>query len=61
MDYSLQIPPTILTISIVVIIFLIAGILLAYEVSRMGRTFREVTGTVKQVTADRACRNDELS
>ena len=47
--FSWPIPPTTLIIGAVVIILLIAGIALGCYVYRMGKTFRLVTGTVKQV------------
>ena len=47
--FSWPIPPTTLIIGVVVIILLIAGIALGCYVYRMGKTFKLVTGTVKQV------------
>ena len=48
--FTLLVPPTILGIGIRVVILLIAGIALGYYVYQMGKTFKNVTGTVKQVT-----------
>ena len=48
--FSWPVPPTTLVIGVVVIILLVAGIALGCYVYRMGKTFRLVTGTVKQVT-----------
>ena len=48
--FSWPVPPTTLIIGIVVIILLVAGIVLGCYVYRMGKTFRLVMGTVKQVT-----------
>ena len=48
--FALPIPPITLGIGIVVLILLIAGIALGCYVYRMGKTFKVVTGTVKQVT-----------
>ena len=47
--FSWPIPPTTLIIGAVVIILLIAGIALSCYVYQMGKTFKLVTGTVKQV------------
>ena len=47
--FSWLIPPTTLIIGVVVIILLVAGIVLSCYVYRMGKTFKLVTGTVKQV------------
>ena len=47
--FSWPVPPTTLIIGVVVIILLIAGIALGCYVYRMGKTFKLVTGTVKQV------------
>ena len=47
--FSWPVPPTTLIIGAVVIILLIAGIALGCYVYRMGKTFKLVTGTVKQV------------
>ena len=47
--FSWPVPPTTLIIGGVVIILLVAGIALGCYVHRMGKTFRLVTGTVKQV------------
>ena len=47
--FSWPVPPTTLIIGAVVIILLVAGIALGCYVYRMGKTFRLVTGTVKQV------------
>ena len=49
--FSWPVPPTTLIIGAVVIILLVAGIALGCYVYRMGKTFKLVTGTVKQVTA----------
>ena len=49
--FSWPVPPTTLIIGAVVIILLVAGIALGCYVYRMGKTFKVVTGTVKQVTA----------
>ena len=48
--FSLPVPPITLEIGIAVIILLVAGIALGCYVYRMGKTFKIVTGTVKQVT-----------
>ena len=48
--FSWPVPPTTLIIGVVVIILLVAGIALGCYVYRMGKTFKLVTGTVKQVT-----------
>ena len=50
MDSPGQSPPTTLVIGVVVILLLVAGIALGCYVYRMGKTFKLVTGTVKQVT-----------
>ena len=47
--FSWLIPPTTLIIGVVVVILLVAGIALGCYVYRMGKTFKLVTGTVKQV------------
>ena len=47
--FSWPVPPTTLVIGAVVVILLIAGIALSCYVYRMGKTFKLVTGTVKQV------------
>ena len=47
---SWPVPPTTLIIGVVVIILLVAGIVLGCYVYRMGKTFKLVTGTVRQVT-----------
>ena len=47
--FSWPVPPTTLIIGAVVIILLVAGIMLGCYVYRMGKTFKLVTGTVKQV------------
>ena len=47
--FSWPVPPTTLIIGVVVIILLVAGIALGCYVYRMGKTFKLVTGTVKQV------------
>ena len=47
--FSWPIPPTTLIIGVVVVILLVAGIALGCYVYRMGKTFKLVTGTVKQV------------
>ena len=47
--FSWPVPPTTLIIGAVVIILLVAGIALGCYVYRMGKTFKLVTGTVKQV------------
>ena len=48
--FSWPVPPTVLVIGVVVIILLVAGIALGCYVYRMGKTFKLVMGTVKQVT-----------
>ena len=48
--FSWPVPPTTLIIAIVVMILLVGGITLGCYVYRMGRTFKLVAGTVKQVT-----------
>ena len=48
--FSWPVPPTTLVIGVVVVILLIAGIALGYYVYWMGKTFKLVMGTVKQVT-----------
>ena len=48
--FSWPVPPTTLVIGVVVIILLVAGIALGCYVYWMGKTFKLVTGTVKQVT-----------
>ena len=48
--FSWPVPPTTLVIGVVVILLLVAGIALGCYVYRMGKTFKLVTGTVKQVT-----------
>ena len=48
--FSCPVPPTTLVIGVVVVILLVAGIALGCYVYRMGKTFKLVTGTVKQVT-----------
>ena len=48
--FSWPVPPTTLIIGVVVVILLVAGIALGCYVYRMGKTFKLVTGTVKQVT-----------
>ena len=48
--FSWPVPPTTLIIAIVVVILLVAGIALGCYVYRMGKTFKLVMGTVKQVT-----------
>ena len=47
--FSWPVPPTTLIIGAMVIILLVAGIALGWYVYQMGKTFRLVTGTVKQV------------
>ena len=47
--FSWPVPPTTLIIGAVVIILLVAGIALGCYMYRMGKTFKLVTGTVKQV------------
>ena len=47
--FSWPVPPTTLIIGVVVIILLIARIALSCYVYHMGKTFKLVTGTVKQV------------
>ena len=47
--FSWPIPPTTLIIGVVVVILLGAGIALGCYVYRMGKSFKLVTGTVKQV------------
>ena len=48
--FALPIPPVSLAIAIVVLVLLIAGIILGCYVYRMGKTFKVITGTVRQVT-----------
>ena len=48
--FSWSVPPTTLVIGVVVVILLVAWIVFGCYVYRMGKTFRLVTGTVKQVT-----------
>ena len=48
--FSWPVPPTTLVIGVVVVILLIAGIALGCYVYRMGKTFKLVMRTVKQVT-----------
>ena len=48
--FSWPVPPTTLVIGVVVVILLVAGIVLGCYVYRMRKTFKLVTGTVKQVT-----------
>ena len=48
--FALPVPPVILGIGIVVIVLLIAGIALGCYVYWMGKAFKIVTGTWKQVT-----------
>ena len=48
--FSWPVPPTTLVIGVVVVILLVAGIALGCYVYWMGKTFKLVTGTVKQVT-----------
>ena len=48
--FSWPIPPTTLIIGVVVVILLVAGIALGCYVYWMGKTFKLVMGTVKQVT-----------
>ena len=48
--FSWLVPPTTLIIGVVVIILLVAATALGCYVFRMGKTFKMVTGTVKQVT-----------
>ena len=48
-EFSWPVPPTTLVIGVVVVILLVAGIALSCYVYRMGKTFKLVTGTVKQV------------
>ena len=48
--FALPVPPVTLGIGIIVIILLIPGIALGCYVYQMGKTFKIVTGTVKQVT-----------
>ena len=48
--FALPVPPVILGIGIIVIVLLIAGIVLGCYVYWMGKAFKIVTGTVKQVT-----------
>ena len=48
--FALPVPPTILGIGIVVVMLLLAGIALGCYMYRMAKTFKSVTGTVKQVT-----------
>ena len=48
--FSWPVPPTTLIIGVVVVILLVAGIVLGCYVYWMGKTFKLVMGTVKQVT-----------
>ena len=48
--FSWPVPPTTLIIGVVVIILLVAGMALSCYVYRMGKTFKLVMGTIKQVT-----------
>ena len=48
--FSWPVPPTTLIIGVVVVILLVAGIALSCYVYWMGKTFKLVMGTVKQVT-----------
>ena len=48
--FSWPVPSTTLVIGVVVVILLVAGVALSCYVHRMGKTFKLVTGTVKQVT-----------
>ena len=48
--FSWPVPPTTLVIGVVVVILLVAGIALGCYVYWMGKTFKLVMGTVKQVT-----------
>ena len=48
--FSWPVPPTTLIIGVVVVILLVAGIALGCYVYQMGKTFKLVMGTVKQVT-----------
>ena len=48
--FSWPVPPTTLIIGVVIVILLVAGIALGCYVYQMGKTFKSVTGTVKQVT-----------
>ena len=48
--FSWPVPPTTLVVGVVVVILLVAGIVLSCYVYQMGKTFKLVTGTVKQVT-----------
>ena len=48
--FSLPVPPVTLSIGIVVIILLIAGVALGCYVYQMGKTFNLATGTIKRVT-----------
>ena len=48
--FSEPVPPTTLVIGVVVVILLVAGITLGCYVYLMGKTFKLVMGTVKQVT-----------
>ena len=48
--FSWPVPPTYLIIGVVVVILLVVGIVLGCYVHRMGKTFKLVMGTVKQVT-----------
>ena len=48
--FSWPVPPATLIIGVVVVILLVAGIALSCYVYRMGKTFKLVMGTVKQVT-----------
>ena len=48
--FSWPVPPTTLVIGVVVVMLLVAGIALGCYVYRMGKTFKLVMGTVKQVT-----------
>ena len=48
--FSWPVPPITLIIGVVVVILLEAGVALGCYVYRMGKIFKLVTGTVKQVT-----------
>ena len=48
--FALPVPPVTLAIGIVVVVLLIAGLVLGCYVYQMGKTFKLVTGTLKQVT-----------
>ena len=48
--FALPVPQMILRIGVIVIVLLIAGIVLGCYMYRMGKTFKTVTGMVKQVT-----------